>query len=274
MAETDYTIRSVEAAIDVLESFLKPHGQSRGVTEAARITGHNKNKVFRILATLEKRGYIRKNAQTQEYSLGPGCLFLADATRDLFDLRQVSDPILKELAEETGDATHLYVLAGREGVCLSVFRGRHVVQAAGHIGERLPLHVGASPKLLLANLPDKERSDTLHRMKFTRYTRKTITDRMALEKQLRLIQSQGYSEAIDDFEIGLYAVGAPVRDILGHVVGAVVISFPRTRDTKSRRDASIEMIVDAGSQISVKLGYGGRPPNSAEARLHERASSD
>ena len=255
MAETDYSIRSVEAAIDVLESFLKPGGQSRGVTETARITGHNKNKAFRILVTLDKRGYIRKNPQTQEYSLGLGCLFLADAMRELMDLREVSRSVLKQLAERTGDATHLYVLSGREAVCMSAFQGRHVVQAAGYVGERLALHVGASPKVLLAFLPEKERSKLLFSMRLTRYTSNTITSRRELEEQLQVIRSQGYSEAIDDFEIGLYAVGAPVRDSTGQVVAAVVLSFPSTRDSQARRDASIEMIVEAGNQISQKLGY-------------------
>jgi len=265
MAETDYSIRSLDAAIDVLESFLKPDGQSRGVAETARITGHNKNKVFRILATLEKRGYVRKHSPMQEYGLGLGCLFLADAVRELMDLREISITVLKQLAEKTGDATHLYVLSGEEAVCMSAYKGRHVVQAAGYAGERLPLHVGASPKVLLAYLPEKERAKLLSGMRLTRFTPNTITSRRKLEEQLQVIRSQGYSEAVDDFEIGLYAAGAPVRDGAGQVVAAVVITFPSTRDSRARRDASIEMIVEAGNKISQVLGYAKDLPNIKSA---------
>ena len=92
MTSSTPTIRSLEATLDVLEGFLAPGGDYRGVTELSRMTGMQKNRVWRILTTLARRGYVLQDEETQKYSLGPGFLILGEAFRNRLDLRRAAAP--------------------------------------------------------------------------------------------------------------------------------------------------------------------------------------
>jgi DNA-binding IclR family transcriptional regulator len=255
MSENKYSIGSLEATLDVLEAFLNTDRRSRGVTEISRITGLHKARVFRILSTLESRGYIKQNPESQEYEIGLGFLFLGDLAKDVYDLRKLSRNILEDLAEKSGDSANLFILSGRNAILVEITRGKHILQAAGHIGEKLPLYASASPKLLLAYLPGPKRERILSNIKFTQYTEKTVSCKDELRKLMDTILSNGYSESTDDYELGMHAVAAPIRDHTGQVVAAISISVPQTRDSEERRERSKEMIIDAANRLSAKLGY-------------------
>ena len=255
MGENKYSIGSLEATLDVLETFLNTDRQSRGVTEISRITGLHKARVFRILSTLESRGYMKQNPETQEYGIGLGFLFLGDMARDVYDLRNLAKDILEELAEKSEDSANLFILSGRNAILAEIARGKHMLQAAGHIGEKLPLYASASPKLLLAYLPGPQQERMLANIKFTQYTENTVTNIDELRRQLGTILSKGYSESTDDYELGIYAVAAPVRDHTGQVVASISMSVPQIRDSEERRKRSTEMIIDAAVRLSAKLGY-------------------
>jgi len=262
MTESRYSIGSLEAALDVLETFLNGRRHPRGVTEISRITGLNKTRVFRILATLESRGYVRQNPETQEYTIGPGFLFLGDIARDTYDLRDLAIDVLEDLAEASGDSANLFVLSGRSAVCIAIARGRHILQAAGHIGEKLPLYASASPKLLLAYLPRQHQKRIISGIRFVEYTEKTVKSVEELQRQLDAIIEKGYSESTDDYEIGMYVVAAPVRDHTGQVIASISLAVPQVRDSEERREKSREMIIEAASRISKKMGFTESSPDS------------
>lgn len=255
MGDTKYSIGSLEATLDVLEAFLNTDRRSRGVTEISRITGLHKARVFRILSTLESRGYMKQNPETQEYVIGPGFLFLGDMAREVYDLRKPAREILEELAEKSGDSANLFILSGRNAILVEMARGKHILQAAAHIGEKIPVYASASPKLLLAYLPGPKQEKILSNLKFTQHTENTIVSIDELRRHLDKILSKGYSEGTDDYELGIYAVAAPVRDHTGQVVASISISTPQARDSEERRKRSQEMIVDAAARLSAKLGY-------------------
>jgi DNA-binding IclR family transcriptional regulator len=123
------------------------------------------------------------------------------------------------------------------------------------IGRPLPLHIGASPKILLAHLPAEERKRIIQHMELVRFTPNTITDRCELDRRLAEIRTQGYAVDEEDFEIGVYATGAPVRDHSGCVVAGVTVTTPAVRYTPQRRQELITMVVQAASRISGQMGW-------------------
>ena len=120
-------IQSIDAALDVVESFLTSESGLRGVTEIARLTGMEKNRVWRILTTLARRGYVQQDAGSGHYSLGPGFLVLGGAFHGRLDLRRLAQPLLADMADVSGDTAFLLVPFGRGAVC-GVARGRGVVR--------------------------------------------------------------------------------------------------------------------------------------------------
>jgi DNA-binding IclR family transcriptional regulator len=253
----DISIQSLEAALDVLERLVACDRGFCGVTELTTHTGLKKNRVWRILATLAKRGYVLQDSRSGLYSLGPGCLVLGEAYRNRLDLRRLAEPLLSDLAEQSGNVAFLYVRFGREAVCTDTKIGRHNIQAVARQGEPIPLHIGAAPKVLLAFLPEPERSEIMNTIPLTPYTARTITRRDALESELRRIREQGYCLAEDDYEFGANAIGAPVHDHQGRAVAALSMTIPGVRYNDESRDQAIRLVCRAAASLSARLGFAG-----------------
>lgn len=255
MTKRQYLIESVIAALRVAESFVNAEGGSLGVTNISSITGLKKERVFRILNTLSQEGYVEKDLNTKAYRLGPGFLVLGEAYRISLDLRQRAAPFLDTLAKETGDTAYLFILTGQEAFCIDVKVGVHVIQAASRVGEKISLHIGAAPKLLLAYLPKNRQTELLMNMTLKQFTEKTITNRRELGVELRKIRDQGYCLAVDDYAVGAFAIGAPIWDHLGNVVAAISIATPNTRDHPNRYKELIELVVHTANELSGKMGF-------------------
>jgi DNA-binding IclR family transcriptional regulator len=254
-----YRIDSLDAALTVLESFVDAPSATQGVTEMSRRLGMSKNRVFRILTTLSARGYIQQDEETQAYRLGFWLMRLGQEVRRRLDIHALASPVLAHLARETGEVAHLIVRRDDRAVCVQHRGGGRMFQMYDKIGEPIPLHIGASPKLLLAYAPEDERERLLESMPLTRFTPNTITTLPALRQRLAEIRAQGYSVDDEGFEIGVCAVGAPIFDGQGGVAGGITITVPATRFSADARGTLIAAVIDGAAEVSAALGYAARP---------------
>jgi DNA-binding IclR family transcriptional regulator len=129
------------------------------------------------------------------------------------------------------------------------------LQVATPIGQSVPLHVGASPKILLANAPEEERETLLKELSLQRFTPNTITDINELRRCLNEIREKGYAVDEEDYERGVYAIGAPVRDGTGRVIAGITITTPESRYSLERRETLIVQVLEAAREISRRLGF-------------------
>ena len=255
MANLDYRIATLEVALDVVETFQSSGRDQLGVSELSRLLGQSKSRVFRIVNTLAERGYMRQDPETEEYRLGLGFMVIGETVRNQLNLRRIAEPILEELADTCGDAANLLVLFGQSAVCIDHRTGRYRLQAPAPMGVPIPLHVGASPKLLLAHLPEERREQIIQQIELTRYTANTIVDPDHLRRNLSQIREQGYSLDDEEFEVGVSAIGAPVRDYAGNVIAGVTVTVPEIRYNPDRRDELILLVVEAANRLSAAFGY-------------------
>ena len=253
--DNEYRIDILDTALAVLETFLHSNGKSKGASEIARELEITRSRAFRILKSLEAHDYVEFDETSQRYRLGLKLLEMGEVVRNQIDVRRVAAPFLEELARQTGDVAHLLVLHGNFAVCIERFQGSHSLQGAAPIGMPLPLHVGASPKLLLAYLPEAEREQHIKDLKLISFTPKTITDVQNLRDALEHIQQQGYAIDEGDYEIGIMAVGAPVRDHTGRVVAGVTLTTPATRWDDTGKHTCIDLTVQTAAAISTSLGF-------------------
>jgi DNA-binding IclR family transcriptional regulator len=251
-----YFIKSVAAALRVAESFLNVEEAKLELSEISRMTGYNNNRVFRVLSTLADLGYIWKHDDGTGYSLGAGFLALGERVRGYADLQDLGQPYLTEMVETTQDAAHLYALLGKELVCVERRVGSYMVQAAGPIGERIPLHIGPA-KIVLANMAATEIASYLSSVRLEPFTENTVTDREALETQLALMKSQGYWVDHEEFEIGCHAVASAVRDHRGRPIGAIVLAIPNARHSAERERQAVHLTLRAAEMLSRQLGFQG-----------------
>jgi IclR family acetate operon transcriptional repressor len=149
---------------------------------------------------------------------------------------------------------NLAVLDGLEVVNIDQVAGDHVVLNVNWVGKRTPLHCTSNGKVLLAHLPE-DRWDRVLAGPLDRPTSRTITDPDLLRAQLRRARARGYAYTVEELEVGLNAVAAPVRGPEGEVVAAVSVAGPAYRVTPERIPELARAVVEAGIEVSRRMGH-------------------
>ena len=252
--ETTATVQSVDRALAILE-ILARSGES-GVTEVAGQLGVHKSTAFRLVATLEQHGLVEQVEGRGKYRLGVGVLRLAGATSARLDVVQEARPLCRQLALDTGETVNLATLSGHSALYLDQAAGTSALQPHNWVGQHIPLHATSNGKVLMAWLPDDELTELLGQL--PAYTGATITDRARLRRELSAVREQGHAVAVDELEVGLTAIAAPVRNAHADVVCSMSVSGPTFRLDAAEVEDVVPQLVSAAEELSHRLGWGRR----------------
>jgi len=252
--KVNYVIRSVSHALDVLEQFTSD-ADELGVTELSKRLKLHKNNIFRLLATLESRGYIEQNKATENYRLGVRSLQLGQAYVGRMGLLRQARPIMESLAKQCRETA--YVAVSRRGgmVPLESVDADQPIRLVSQIGESLPLHCTAVGKALLAfESEDELKARVPEALK--KYTATTVTERQVLLQQLRAVVEKGYAVDAGEYQEDIRSIAVPIRDYTRRVVGTLAVSGPAYRMTPERLQKEMApMVVKAGNELASRLGY-------------------
>jgi DNA-binding IclR family transcriptional regulator len=215
----------------------------------------HKSTAFRLVAALERRDLVEQINGRGKYRLGTGILRLAGATTSRLDLVQESRPIAGRLAQRTGETVNIAVLSDGAALYMDQVAGSSALQPHNWVGQRIPLHATSNGKVLLSALEPTEVERQVSTL--PAYTGNTITNMRALHRELAEVRSRGYAIAVDELEIGLTAVAAPVRSIHGDVVASLSVSGPSFRIDARRVPELAEAVIVAAGEVSGRLGYRG-----------------
>ncbi|WP_440712558.1 IclR family transcriptional regulator [Gordonia sp. FQ] len=251
-ANTDSGVRSVHRAVSILQVLARTGPV--GVSRIAEEVGIHKSTAFRLLATLEARGLVDQNASRGEYRLGDGVVGLAAGVTQRHDISVISRAVCTELAQEVGETVNITVREGFELVTLDQVVGASAITTVNWTGQRQQLHATAGGKVFLAAMNDDELDEYLT-TPLPRYTEFTLTDPAALRADIERVRELGYSYTGEELEIGLAAIGAPIRSLRGDVEAALAISGPSFRVNRETLPGLIEELLAAASSISARNGY-------------------
>ncbi|HEY7558083.1 MAG TPA: IclR family transcriptional regulator [Candidatus Binatia bacterium] len=254
--KSNYMIQSVSHALDVLEQF-NGNVEEIGVTELSKRLKLHKNNVFRLLATLEARGYIQQNKSTENYRLGLKCLQLGQTFIHQMGLLLQSRAVLEDLAKTTKESAFVAVRKGAGIVPLDFVEPPRAVRVVSFLGTALPAHCTAAGKIYLVFESEGELGQNLG-SGLKRYTGKTIVDTETLTAQTREIGVAGYAVEQEEFTDEVSSVAVPIRDYTRMLVGAIAVVGPSQRLTSDviKNDVAPK-IVKAGDELSKRLGYPG-----------------
>jgi DNA-binding IclR family transcriptional regulator len=253
MSNSAGSLQSVQRAISVLE-VLAARGEA-GVTEVASEIAVHKSTAFRLLGALEGRGLVEQTGHRGKYRLGFGLIPLAGAVSDRLDVVQQGRAACTRLAVELGETVNVAVLRDHFAVNVDQARGPSTVATHNWIGQLTPLHCTSSGKVLLAHLEPAKLAELLARTGTPALTARTETARHRLDEQLAHVREAGYAMAIEEYEVGLNAVAAPVFDRSGQVVAAVSVSGPSYRLDEQRIRHVIGPLLAGTADISRRLGH-------------------
>jgi DNA-binding IclR family transcriptional regulator len=213
-------------------------------------TGLHSSTAFRILASMIQNGFVERD-DTGRYRLGHRLLQLGSRVHSQVDLRNEALPIMEDLRDRLGETVNLTVRQGDEVIYIEKATPNRMVHVQQIVGSRAPLHVTAVGKLMLAIAGDDECRAYAQRTNLPAYTRNTINRMDRLLEEAKRLREQDHALDDEEAEIGVGCIGTLIRDSFGNVVGGLSVSAPIER----RRQEWIQQVVDAGRQISARLGH-------------------
>jgi len=256
--ENQYVISSAYRTLEVLLAFTAPPHRF-SLAELTLSMGLEKGQLYRSLKTLEQAGFVRPDGDSR-FTLTPvvNTLSAAYAGSRPISLVDVARAHLDELALDSGESVNLFVLAGERAVCVDSRESRKQVRLASPLGISLPLHAGAVPKAMLANLPEAVRERVIGELgEMPAYTDATVLDPDALRAELLRTRERGYSISDEDYDAAARGVGAPIFDGNGEVVGGVSVGGPSFRVDDEALDRFAVLITQVARAISKQLGHAG-----------------
>ena len=245
---TESGVRSVNRAIEILKAFStdKP---SMSVIEIQEKVNLSRPTLYRLLETLAAAGLVRAHGTPQRFSLDYGVGRLSQNWLAGLDPVVLGLPNLERLHEETRETValalirehqHLYVLEMPSPQVMSVSRG---------IGPMDHLTRGASGKVILAFMSDKDVNAVLQ-------SAPKDIDKKAVLSQLERIRKDEYWVARGEIFAGAVGIAAPYFDRENRVIGSVVVYGPEVRFSEERIAQTTKLVVECAIAISATLGHG------------------
>ncbi|PLX99823.1 MAG: IclR family transcriptional regulator [Desulfuromonas sp.] len=253
--KSEYIIQAVSHALDLLEQFHDDVDEL-GVTELSKRLKLHKNNVFRLLATLESRGYIEQNRATENYRLGLKSLELGQTFIKQMGLLRQAKPILEKLVEDCNETSYVSIFKETHSVYLDVIETDLTVRVVSRVGSRLPAYCTASGKMHLSHLSEEELLEIFPDEEMKSFTPNTLAKRSDLFAELEKIAAQGYAIDNEELDPGVRCIAAPIRDYTRRIVGAISISGPSMRLTDERiENELIPLAVKSSEELSTRLGF-------------------
>jgi IclR family acetate operon transcriptional repressor len=254
--------RAANRVVDILELLAaSPDGLVlRDVTAQLEAP---KSSLLPLLRALTARGYLAQG-RAGEYRLGPGATDLGAAVPGPTALIDAARPAVVDLMRRTGESVFLGTLSSDHAsiVYVDKVESDHIIQYAGGVGDRRPLHATAIGKAILAFLPVGERDDILKSLSLSRHTERTVTSLTALRASLEEVRKTGVCVTIEELVPGASGIAAPVFDRHGRVVGACAIGGPTERVRPRLRALATDVKATARA-LSVRLGHRARVARKA-----------
>lgn len=248
------TIQSLEKGSNIIDELRETNGAR--LTEIADALGLSAGSVHTYLATLREIGYVVKDGD--QYRLGAEFVTLGEYVRNNSPLYRAARVEVDKLAEKTEEAVHLIVEQDGRGIALYERFGEEAIGTEYHRDLRQHphqhLHCTASGKAILARLSDERVDDIFDDHGLRAITPNTITNRGDLFDELETIREQGYAVNDEEELLGIAAVGAPVCDQEGTVLGAISVSAPKMRmEREDFRTEIVDLIKRAANVSEVNL---------------------
>ncbi|WP_319520559.1 IclR family transcriptional regulator C-terminal domain-containing protein [uncultured Martelella sp.] len=249
-------VAAVLKVFSVLETLAE--NRTAGLADIAQRAMTSKSTTHRLLHTMIDLGYVEQDPDTEKYELSLRLFSLAaHSLTGQADLLRIADKVMSRISRATGESINLGVLDGREQrvVYIHQYDSTYSLSMNSTLGKRNPLHSTSLGKALLAFRDDEEIEERLADMKMEVSAPGTITDKDAFRAELMQTRARGYSEEIEESEVGVRCLAAPILNQAGKSVAAISVSFPVMRFDESRKDEYLETLLSATRDASQAFGF-------------------
>jgi len=248
-------VQSLERVFEIISVIENSETGMCSVSKLSKTTDLPPSTIHRILRVLLKHKYVYQDRNTKKYRLGSRFVELGLQTRDSLNIREIALPVMENLTKDTNETSYLTIQNNFYGIYIEKVETNQSLKLYEPLGDVIPLHAGASRKVILAHMPENY-VDQMHNKGLLIFrTKKTVTDSRALKKQLLEIRKKGVAitkgENYDD-AIGIAAV---FKDSEGYIGGSISIAGPVSRIKGDKIEKYTILVKESARQLSRLLGY-------------------
>lgn len=226
------------------------------VAEISRRLKYSQSKTYRMIRTLVQYNLLQEIQGTAQYGLGLNALRIGLLAQQSMNLSEIARPFMKALAAHAKETVLLTVVNGSRAVCLERVESEGAIRyTMFQPGASVPLHCGASSKILMAYLPEEEWDRIIAKEGLKRYTANTIILKGELRTHLREIRQRGYAFSDQEIDRDVRAIAAPIFNATGQLAAGLSIAGPAYRITKKRVILLKKLVIEYAKKISDQLGY-------------------
>jgi IclR family acetate operon transcriptional repressor len=211
--------------------------------------------LYRFISTLIKCGMLDLDPKTKYYSLGTSIIRLGSIAIDSIDIIKIAYPFMEDLKQKASETISLYVRSGFYKICVAKVESDLPIRFSAKIGELSYLHGGASGTVLMTSMSKAELNSLETAVGFPKLTEKTIVERERINKIIEKTKKDGYCVSYQERREDTAGVGVPIFDHYSRVVACLNISLPASRFAVEKIPGWVELLKEAGNQISKKNGY-------------------
>ncbi|GAA2902518.1 IclR family transcriptional regulator [Microbacterium esteraromaticum] len=220
-------------------------------TALARDLGIPRSTVYHLLATLEEHGFVVHLPQERRWGLGTSAFELAGGYARQEPLARLGRPLLAALADRIGESAHLAVMSGRDVLYIVEERAVRRPALVTDVGVRLPAHLTATGRAMLASLPRAQvRALYPDAASFTDRTGRGPARPAELRDLLREVRQAGIASEDGEVTPGFRSVAAAVHDHAGWPVAAVAVTWEGERGSDPAQE-----VRGAARMLQSRLGY-------------------
>ena len=249
----NYDITALQRGLRILHLFSE---SPRGLTakQVAVLSRLPVSTVHRFLSNLVAAGFLNRDLEGT-HCLGVACFSIGQAAAGQLDIRRLSLPYLRELNQQTRETIHLTVRHGLSAVYVEKLDSPEPLRIYSRIGGLVPLHCTAVGKVLLAYMPAEEQERVLPQLDLKRLTANSVGNLQELKSELYRVRKNGFASDLEEHELHIRCVAAPIWDHTGSVQSSLSVTAPAFRMPVGRLRQLAPVIQAAGLKISAELGY-------------------
>ena len=251
-------VQSLTRGLSLLEALAKAEGGLTLTDIAQRVT-LAPSTAHRLLATLEKMGYVYQGGELGRWYIGLQAFTVGSSFLSNRDFVAQSHPYMRRLMEQSGETANLAILDGTEAVFIDQVQCREMMRTIVKLGSRVPLHASGVGKAIFAALPDDEIEAILKVKGLPRITGNTITSPETMWSAIRVIRQRGWSFDDEEHLVGTRCVASPIYDEHLDPLGAISLAGPVSRLPDTRIKQLGPLVEHIAEDLTHRLG--GRWPH-------------
>jgi len=246
---------SVSRSLLILECFSARHSHQTA-SEIQKLSKVPRSTVFRLLATLTGLNYLKYDAETKKYFLGPKVLSLGFTVLHNQEGREIARPYLQRLSQEFNRSVSLLMLDKDEMVFIERIRVPGLMDLNIGIGSRIPVYNTAAGKAVLAHLSKEKLRETLGQIKKdSRAVQHIGKNGLRLLNRLADVRKQGYALNDQESRKGIRALAVPIFSTDGVLYAMHMVTSPEDISIEVLRRKYAPRLIEVGREISKTLGY-------------------